>query len=356
MSRVGRWVWRAVRGFLTVKLGVAILNLYAFPVLHRQPRPAGVGRVSILVPARNEASTLPLTLPALLAQGADEVLVLDDHSDDGTADVARALGARVLTGEALPPGWHGKPWACQQLARAACGDVLVFTDADVFWQPGTLDALLAERARTGAELLTVWPRQRTGTWGERLLVPMIDDLLLSGLPHPFVRLPFAPMAAGNGQLMLFERDAYTHVGGHALVRGEVLEDVRFAVRFKARGGRLGIALGGDLLGVRMYSSYGEAVRGFGKSVLDVHGRSRWLMLLTGALHVAAYSAPWFAGRPLLIGLGLLGPLLVRAKTGRTRPRDLAEVALTPLLPLAALPVYLMALRGRYTWKGRTYQR
>ena len=356
MSPLTRPLWRLVRSFLLVKLGVTLLNLCAFPVLRRRPRPAGVGRVSILVPARNEALTLPHTLPALLAQGADEVLVLDDHSEDGTAEVARSLGARVIPGAPLPPGWHGKPWACQQLAQAASGEVLVFTDADVRWQPGTLDALLAEQARTGADLLTVWPRQQTGTWGERLLVPMIDDLLLSWLPHPFVRLPFAAMAAGNGQLMLFDRGAYQHLGGHALVQGEVLEDVRFATRLKARGGRLALALGGDLLGVRMYGGYGEAVLGFGKSVLDVHAKSKLLMLLTGLLHVAVYVGPWLARRPLLIGLGLLGSLLVRLKTGRTGPRDLAEVALTPLLPLTTLPVYLMALRGRYTWKGRSYPR
>ncbi|MFC6802257.1 glycosyltransferase [Deinococcus caeni] len=127
--------------------------------------------MSILIPARDEAHNLPRTLPGVLAQGAFEVLVLDDGSRDGTADVARRLGAPVLTGKPRPDDWNGKPWACQQLLRAASGEVLIFTDADVDWHAGALGGLLSELTRSGADLLSIQPRQANAGLGARLLTP-----------------------------------------------------------------------------------------------------------------------------------------------------------------------------------------
>ena len=361
---LGRAYRTAALGFLLYKLGTLAVNALAFPVLRPRPPLPAPPTVSLLVPARDEAHTLAHTLPRLLAQGAHEVLVLDDHSADDTARVAGALcapvpGARVIAGEALPAGWHGKPWACMQLGRAATGEVLIFTDADVCWEPGTLNALLRRLEETNADLLTVWPRQETRTPGERLLAPLVDDVLLSILPAPLIRLPFASMSAGNGQLMAFRRASYLRVGGHALVRAEVLEDVRFAARMKARGGRVALALGGGLMSVRMYRSYlgpGGAVAGFAKSLHAVHGGSRLVMAGSWLWHFGVYTLPWLRGHGLLMGLGLLERLLVNLKTGRTESADLLEVLLTPITPLAALPVYLLGGRRTYRWKGREYVR
>lgn len=394
LRQLGRAYQTASLGFLLYKLATLAVNALAFRVLRVRPPAPAAPSVSILVPARDEASNLPHTLPRLLAQtrinqaGTDqgklEVLVLDDQSGDDTARIAAelmagVLGARLLAGQPRPPGWHGKPWACMQLARAASGEVLIFTDADVCWEAGTLASLLFELETSRADLLTVWPRQETRKWGERLLAPLIDDVLLSILPAPITRLPFASMSAGNGQLMAFRRAAYLRVGGHGLVRGEVLEDVSFAARLKARGGRVALALGGDLMSVRMYRSYagaGGAVEGFAKSLYAVHGGSRSLMALSWLWHFAVYTLPWLrllGGRPqsgrsrfsrsqstltqsTLIALGLLERLLVNLKTGRSTHADLLEVLLTPATSLAALPVYLLALRRNYRWKGREYSR
>ncbi|EYB68098.1 glycosyl transferase family protein [Deinococcus phoenicis] len=356
-------LWRGYRlaagGFFAVKAAALLVNALTFPRLRPRPTPAGP-RVSLLVPARNEVHNLPHTLPGLLAQGAHEVLVLDDGSSDGTAPVARRLGARVVSGQPLPAGWHGKPWACQQLARAASGDVLIFTDADVFWQPGALGAVLHELARSRADLLSVYPRQLNVTPGERLLTPLVDDVLLTLLPAPLLRFPHPSAAAANGQLMAFRREAYERVGGHALVRAELLEDVAFAGRLKARGGRLALALGQRCVGVRMYRSYPESVAGFGKNAAAVHGRSRTLLLLSAAWHLAAYTLPWllparrWRGLTALRAAGLLERALVNRLTGRRTPADLAEGFLGPVTPLLALPVYLRALRRRVSWKGREY--
>ena len=380
LRQLGRAYQTASLGFLLYKLVTLAVNALAFRVLRPcPPMTAAAPSVSILVPARDEAANLPHTLPRLLTQGAHEVLILDDQSGDDTARIAAELmagvpGARLLCGQPRPPGWHGKPWACMQLAWAASGEVLIFTDADVCWEAGTLASLLFELETSRADLLTVWPRQETRKWGERLLAPLIDDVLLSILPAPITRLPFASMSAGNGQLMAFRRAAYLRVGGHGLVRGEVLEDVSFAARLKARGGRVALALGGDLMSVRMYRSYagaGGAVEGFAKSLHAVHGGSRALMALSWLWHFAVYTLPWLrllGGRPQsgrshssrsqssLIALGLLERLLVNLKTGRSTHADLLEVLLTPVTSLAALPVYLLALRRNYRWKGREYSR
>jgi hypothetical protein len=349
--------------FVAVQLVVAVVNARAFPRLPAPPatRPAEAPRVSILVPARDEADTLPETLPRWLRQGADEVIVLNDASTDGTGAIlsraaADASHLRVLDGDPLPAGWNGKNWACHQLARAARGELLVFTDADVRWEEGALDALLLAWTRHRPGLLTVWPRQRTGGLYERLVVPQVDMILLGALPHPAVRLPFATLAGANGQLMAWTRAAYDRVGGHAAVRGEVLEDVRLAQRAKAAGVRLHLALGHPLLSTRMYRGAGATVRGFAKNVLAAAGSAPVLVALT-LLNLLAYTAAW----PLALlqprwAAVAAGGLALRALTAARSGRSPLEAPLQPLAPLALLPIVGVALarRGGYVWRGRRY--
>ncbi|MFC4638153.1 glycosyltransferase [Deinococcus hohokamensis] len=352
-------LWRALPwAVLGVKVAVALINLPTFPRL-RPSAPQDKTGVSVLVPARNEAHNLRETLPGLLAQNAGEVRLLDDQSEDGTGALARQLSAgrrevQVLDGQPVPDGWNGKTWACWQLAQAAGGEWLLFTDADVRWRPGALDALLAEAARTRADLLSVFPRQDNVTPGERLLTPLVDHVLLTLLPAPLLRVPHPSASAANGQVMLFRRAAYERLGGHAAVRAHLLEDVALSREVKATGGTVSVALGQGLIGVRMYRSYQDSVRGFGKNALTVHGGSRVVLGLSWAVHLLTYTAPLRRGPPLLLALALLEGVLVRVLTGRTRPADLAEVTLAPVVPLLALPVYLRAARRTVEWKGRHY--
>lgn len=362
LADVAFWL---VAAFLTAQAAVLLLNLVAFPVLGARAGTAEAAlgrrraRVSLLVPARNEAETLPMTLPTFLAQGADEVLVLDDGSSDATpAILAAADGLRVLAGAPLPPGWSGKNWACHQLAGAASGEVLVFTDADVAWRPGALDRVVAELEATGAGLLTAWPRQHCVTLGERLVVPLVDLLLLANLPHPLVRaLPFASLAGANGQLMAWRRDAYELVGGHAALPGEVLEDVRLAHRAKRLGVPLTLRLGGPWLETRMYRGWGEVVAGFGKNVLAAAGGSPTALVGVWLLNLMAFTLPWLLAwwDPrwwALAGAGVLLRLASNAKAGRAT----WEALLQPLGPIALTAIVTRALArgGGYAWKGRSY--
>jgi Glycosyl transferase family 21 len=362
-----------VTAFHVVKLAGIVVNLFAFPTLSRprgsryrprtpgQPGPPDRSATSVLVPARDEAGRLPAALRGIRWQAAAEILVLDDESADETASVAERAAAadprvRLLRGSPVPAGWTGKTWACQQLADAARGELLVFCDADVSLRPGALDALWSGMRAQRADVFSVFPRQRTATTGERLLVPLIDEVLLAFLPHPLLRLPAAAAATANGQLLAFRRPAYAAVGGHASVAGELAEDVALARRTRRAGLTLGLALGGDLVGARMYHGYLESVRGFGKSLRAVHGGSD--LALAGAVtwHVLAYTVPWLLLRRartwrVIAALGLAQRLLVNLKTGR---RALAEAALVPVTPLAVVPAYALAFRRAAQWKGRRY--
>ncbi len=352
--------------FLVVQAAVAVVNAAAFPKLRARARESAAAeplpRVSLLIPARNEAATLPSTLPTWLQQGATEVLVLDDGSEDTTRALLDAAAAdvpelRVLAGRPLPGGWNGKNWACAQLAEAAHGDLLVFTDADVQWNPGALAALVALQRSRNAGLTTVWPRQRTVTLAERIAVPQVDMVLLGGLPHPLVdALPFASLAAANGQVMAWTRKAYAAVGGHAAVAGEVLEDVRLAQRAKRAGVRLALGLGADLIETRMYRSAREVIDGFAKNVLAGAGHPVALVALV-VLNLLVYTASWFLMavdvRFVALALGGVGLRALVAVTSGRRPW---EAVLQPLAPLLLTVIAWRALtaRGGYAWRGRSY--
>lgn len=357
--------WWAALALLLVGWTVALVNAVAFPSLARLGRDRGGAAppgASILVPARDERATLPDTLPTWLAQDADEVVVLDDGSSDGTGQylaevAAREPRLRVLTGAPLPAGWSGKNWACHQLAQQARSELLVFTDADVRWGPGALLAVRRGVANERADLLTCWPRQRCETLGERSLVPLVDMLLLSTLPAPLARRRWPASATGaNGQLMAWTRAGYALVGGHAALRAEVLEDVRFAQRLKSAGGTVALSLGRGLVETRMYDGYRAAVAGFAKNVMVAAGGPVALLALW-AWNLLTYTLVWPLAllEPRWLPLGLAGVGL-RALTNAIAARHPAEALLQPLGPLALAAVVWRALRwrGGYEWRGRRY--
>lgn len=350
----------AVAGFQVVKAAGLVANGRAFPVLGR---PRGRDRsvsVSLLVPARNEEHRLRALLDTAVLQPVDEILVLDDRSEDGTAALVADYAAghdrvRLLRGAETPDGWVGKTWACHQLASAAGGDLLLFCDADVVLAPDAVDAVVVEMRRQRAQVFSVFPRQLTRGLGERMLVPLIDEVLLSWLPYRLVGSRLIAASTANGQMLVFTRAAYDRIGGHAAARATVVEDLALARLTKRTGHRLGLALGGDQVSVRMYRGYREVVRGLGRSLRAAHGGSRAAMVADLAWHGIAFTVPWLLRGPLWRFAAVTGAaqrVLVNAKTGRGA---FAEALLAPLAPIAAVPVVAAALRGTVTWKGRRYR-
>ncbi len=348
--------------WLSLKLLILLINAVVFPVLKPDKLKGERPVVSLLIPARDEAHNLLQTLPGFLLQGVGEILILDDGSSDGTQELVQQFAqqdnrVRLVQGLPKPEGWMGKTWACQQLADQAQGEVLLFSDADVRWNKRGVRAILARMEQEQVAFLSVYPRQITPTLPERVLLPLIDDVLLSYLPYPLIKTPFPSASAANGQVMAFTKDAYLACGGHAAVRGEVLEDVRMAQRIKAAQERMALALGGDLVSVKMYGSLAEIVEGFGKNLIEFHGRSRVLLALSFLAHLLGYALCWLLifVNPLwgLVGfLGLLERFILNLKTGRAW----WELVLVPLAPLYSAPIYWRSAQPSYSWKGRSYSR
>ncbi len=375
----------AVLAFLAVKMITLAVNIARFPVLAvtgapgtgppspGPPSPGGQAQqvartVSLLVPVRDEAAALPRFLPAMLRQsGYTELLILDDESSDGSAAIAASLiagdpRARIIAGTRAPAGWAGKTWACQQLASAsasstaAAGSILLYCDADVLLAAGTVTAVLAEMDRQHAEVFSVFPRQQTGSLAERLTTPLIDDVLLCFLPFPLLSVPVPAAATANGSLLGFTRQAYEQLGGFAAVRAELVEDVAIARAARRRGLRLGLALGGGLASTRMYAGYREVIRGLGRGLVPALGGSRARLAAAAAWHLAVYTWPLWRARTdrrwlVPLGLGILERLIVALKAD---PRSAWQAALTPLCPVAFLPVAGQAMRRQQRWKGRSY--
>ncbi len=357
---------------------VVLTNLAFYPRL--RPAPAQPPRVSVLLPARNEAAVIGATVRRLLdsSSAIHELILLDDDSTDGTAELARQAAAgdprlRVITGAPLPPGWLGKNWACHQLADAATGEFLLFTDADVIWRRGAIDGLIVLRERLQADLLSIWPTQETGSWAERLIIPLITFADWAYLPivavHHVTRPAWAAAAlsAAIGQCLLFTRDAYARLGGHAAVRSSIIDDLALARRAKALGLRLRLGEADGLIACRMYHNWPEVRDGFAKNILAGYGGV--LPMVGSALfHGVVYLLPYLLalttaldpvpGEPsawawLALCAWAIGLRAVTAWTASQRIRDAIWLPVSVVLMTAiAVRALNWRLTGGPVWKGR----
>ncbi len=363
---------------LALALGAGLAGLFALLLdnLRRFPRlpaartgaPTALPRVSVGVPARDEERVIGACLESLLAQeGIDlEIRVLDDGSTDRTAAIVREIAARdgrvrLMEGLPLPEGWKGKPHACHQLGEAATGEWLLFVDADVRLGSGAIAAAVAQGEATGADLLSVFPEQVCGSLSEKVLMPTLGFILLVFLPLRFLDRPDPRIAAANGQFMLFRREAYLAIGGHAAVKGEMVEDIVLARRIKQAGKRLAIADGTGRVFCRMYTNLGEIWLGFSKNLYPAFGGKPLPFWFAMGLLGGFFVLPWalaIGGVPeawgaVALALGMRVGLAwrLRQSVWSVLGHPLAMVFLLAL----GLRSYGVARSGRTVpWKGRTY--
>jgi hypothetical protein len=285
--------------------------------------------------------------------------VLDDGSVDGTAEVVRRAAdgdprLRLLTGRPLTPGWLGKPHACQQLADAAAhtSDVLVFVDADVVLAPHAVAATVALLDESGLDLVCPYPRQEA-PGATRLVQPLLQWSWLSFLPLRLAeRSPRPSLSAANGQLLAVRREAYDRAGGHAGVKGQVVEDVALLQALKTTGGTGGVVDGTELATTCMYDSWDDLVAGYTKSLWTLPAPA---LVVLSLLYLLPPAAALRGSRAGLAGYAaaVAGRAVAAHRTGGpVLPDALAHpVSVAALLSLAVRS-RLAHGSGRLTWKGR----
>jgi hypothetical protein len=340
-------------------VAVGMLTLHAAVNALLLRRPGSVDQtvtrtVAVLLPVRDEAARVEPCLRALLAQRGVpnlEILVLDDGSSDGTADIIRAVGGvRLLTGDRLPPGWLGKPHACAQLAAATDAEILVFVDADVVLAPNAVAASV--EMLDGFDLLSPYPK----IVGQSLVQPLLQWSWLTFLPLRAMERSRRPaLAAAGGQFLVVRAPSYRAAGGHAAVRDRVLEDIELARAVKRAGGRIALADGSRLATCRMYGSWRELVDGYAKSLWASFGSpvaAAAVLALLLVLYVLPIGTFSLAGLTVYL-LGVAGRMVTARATGaRALPQALAHPVSIVLFAWLVAVSFRRRRQGRLAWKGR----
>ena len=298
--------------------------------------------VSILIPARNEEASILAALEHVIAsRGVDwECIVLDDHSEDRTAEIVRDIQrkhpqVRLESAPALPHGWSGKQHACYVLSHHARHPLFVFLDADVRLSPDAIQRMVRFQEESQAALVSGFPRQETETFLERQLIPMMHFLLLGYLPMDWMRRwRFSCFSAGCGQWFLTTREAYDVVGGHAnpLVRASFHDGMKLPRSYRAKGFQTDVCDATELASCRMYRNAGQVWNGLSKNAIEGLGAPRLLWFMT-----------------LLLFCGQVAPFVLLTQIQTLSAWDAG------LILMACLCVYLpridATIRFRQSWLG-----
>ena len=344
-------------------------------VLGREPD--GRPRVSVLIPARDEEASIGEAVASVLAETEVpiELIVLDDHSADATAEIVADFAAtdprvRLETSDPLPDGWCGKQFACWQLASLAAADRLLFLDADVRVEPHAIARTLAlfDRLETerGVGLLSGVPRQIVGTVPEAVFIPLIHLILLCYLPIGRMRRSVDPSyAAGCGQYLMCSRRAYGAAGGHEAIASSMHDGLLLPKAFRKAGIATDLVDATPLARCRMYRTGPEVWAGLSKNAAEGLAHPKRFAFFGPALligHIAPFALlPWASVLPgPLVGTCAAAAavlLAVRADMARRFRQPWSMVPLHPvtvaaLLALQATALVRHLLGAKPTWKGR----
>ncbi len=334
-------------------------------------------RVLAIVPARNEAQTIARTVESILKQsyrGEYRLIVVDDHSEDGTAELAaeagRAAGAAgrldVVTASALPGGWTGKTWALQQGVESGVGftaEYTWFTDADIVHGPETLERLVSRAEKGTLDLASLMVLLQANSIAEKLLIPAFLYFFLKLYPPNWIEDKKAKMAGAAGGCVLLRRPALQRIGGIAAIRAEVIDDCALARAVKHSGGLIWMGLTRNSVSLRTYESFGEIRDLIARTAFTQLGYSSIVLVGTLAGMLVTYMLPVvfaFTRQPLLWRLGLAAWALMTITYLPTARFYGLSSLWAPSLPLAALfysyATWVSAVRywrGRGgQWKGR----
>jgi chlorobactene glucosyltransferase len=352
-------------------------------------------RLTIIVPARDEAANIGRCLRSLLAQDYPphrlDVIVVDDHSADATAAIVRAIAAgdprvSLLSCPPLPPRWTGKSHACWIGSRAAMSEAttsekaytsesawLCFIDADVWGEPALLTSAMRAALTLNLDLLSLAPRQVLQSFAERLVLPCGLILLSFIQDLRSLQARSGSRVTATGQFMLMRRDAYEAAGGHAAVSNAICEDLEFARHLKQTGRSVLLMGGEDVISTRMYTGWQTLWLGLVKNLVDTLGGRRATLMVAVIAVLLAWSAPaipaldamaWARGAPgaeAALIVALLGSAAAFALHVAAARHFRIPFYYGFLFPLGYTVGALMALdsvrrrlHGRVIWKGRIY--
>ena len=330
------------------------------------PVPVLDPQVSVIVPARNEETSLPACLGSLVAQAGIpfEIIVVDDGSTDRTHQIAASIpGVRVIEPGPLPAGWTGKNNAVVAGAREAKGKWLLFTDADTVHKPDSLARAVTEADANHADLLSYSPEQEVRGFWERAVMPVIFAELARKYPPSQVSDFSKNLAAANGQYLLISRAAYDAVGGHAAVAQSLLEDVALARAVRDASMRIRFRYGGDAVRTRMYRGFRQMREGWTKNLILLFPNAVPLALLRlleflfviVCLVIAIaiiQSGDW--RHSVIFFIPLVLTLKRIATVHFSWSSNVLGIFGLPVFSYLLLRSKMSYASGRIVWKGRTY--
>lgn len=357
---VAAWI---IFGFAVLRLLVIISN-YMWPqklTFHNSDKTVSI---AVLIPARNEEKNIGNLLEDLSKQTfrPKVIRVYNDNSTDGTERIVlewmkKMPQLELINGRELPKGWLGKHHACSKMAEEADTDYILFLDADVRIQPTLITRALGEAQNYNLQLLSIFPGQTMVTFGESIVVPLMNWILTSLLPMELIKISSNPrFSAANGQFMLFENKCYKEQAFHSEFRMDPIEDIHIMKMMKSKKMRVRTLLSQGEISCRMYENGRDAVCGFSKNVFAFFGDSVLLTLLFMLVTSLGWVVVFYA-LPFWLGLVYLAIVLnIRALAASLGRQTRNVFFVYPIQQLAFTWVVLRALIGKVTrkleWKGR----
>ena len=361
-----------------VVLYLSVNMIYLVKVVPVEDESVDYPYLSVCIPARNEERDIKACVESLLHQDYPEfeVIVVDDNSTDETAEIVYSMKAQYpnlvfVPGKQLEPDWFGKPYALYQAYKKSRGKYLLFTDADLIYQPQALKSAMHTLISRDLDLLTLMPAAIFGSFWERAVQPVIFGFIAALTRFRKINSPNYDSAMGFGAFLLFKKESYQRIGGHLSVRQEILDDVMLAKNAKRNGLSMLVADGKRLFSIRMYHSLEEIWVGWRKnmflamkgSVIRTFYYTSVILCFVLTPYIVVIGNLWVGTGGIWVGSALFG-LILTLVTGLALCRQLnLEKRNVFLFPLGAIIMSAIMLNsmtqivfhGRAEWRGRTYE-
>ena len=331
---------------------------------------ADLSELTVVIPARNEAAVIAETLSALSRQGHGlQVILIDDESHDGTAEIAHQSGLErlaIIRGEPLPAGWTGKLWAQEQGLASVQTAFTVLLDADIKLVPGLIKSLKAKQVSGDLQFVSLMAELRFVSFWEKLLMPAFIYFFKLIYPFALANKPGSRIAAAAGGCILAETEVLRRIGGMAAIKDAVIDDCALARKVKSAGYRTWIGLTHGAVSQRSYVTLAEIWEMVARTAYTQLGYSVFLLMGCSVIMIIMYWLPVlgvlvFDGTPVFLSLAsiviMITTYLPILRFYRFNP--FWSVGLPGIASLYLMMTWTSAFRfwrgERSRWKGRIYQ-